>query len=70
MQKKGWETFTNNVIKKLNEKDNPIVFLLWGKDAHAKQEFVTNGIHKVFTAAHPSPMAGGKFFWLETFFSN
>ena len=64
---KGWEEFTTFIISKLNEKPKPVVFLLWGKDAVAKQVLITNPIHKVLTAAHPSPLAGGRFFGCKHF---
>ncbi len=58
---KGWEIFTDNVIKMLNNKSEPIVFLLWGNHAKSKQALITNENHFVLTAAHPSPLAGGAF---------
>ncbi|MCL2228360.1 MAG: uracil-DNA glycosylase [Firmicutes bacterium] len=64
---KGWETFTSFVIDELNKRDTPIVFLLWGRDAQTKAERITNPRHKVLTAAHPSPLAGGKFFGCKHF---
>ncbi|MCL2862368.1 MAG: uracil-DNA glycosylase [Firmicutes bacterium] len=65
--KRGWENFTTFIIKKLNEKEIPIVFLLWGRDAYAKKELLTNPNHLVLTAAHPSPLAGGAFFGCRHF---
>jgi len=65
--KKGWEQFTTSIIKTLNNKDTPVVFLLWGKDAKTKIELITNPIHKILTAAHPSPLAGGRFFGCRHF---
>ena len=59
---KGWEEFTSSVIKKINEKPTTVVFLLWGNDAKAKATLITNPNHKILTAAHPSPLAGGRFF--------
>lgn len=53
----GWETFTDDVIKILNERDQPIVFLLWGANARAKQPLLTNPNHLVLTAPHPSPLS-------------
>ncbi|MDE6775815.1 MAG: uracil-DNA glycosylase [Ruminococcus sp.] len=53
----GWETFTTEVIKHLNEREKPIVFMLWGGDAKAKKKFITNPQHLVLTAAHPSPLS-------------
>ncbi len=63
----GWEQFTTAVIKKINEKETPVVFLLWGNDAKAKQALLTNPNHLILTAAHPSPLAGGKFFSCKHF---
>ncbi len=63
----GWETFTDNVIKLLNNKDEPIVFLLWGNPAKAKAELITNKNHLVLMAAHPSPLARGAFFGSKHF---
>ena len=54
---KGWETFTDNVIKKLNEKQTPIVFLLWGAYAQKKGQLITNPLHYKLCAAHPSPLS-------------
>ena len=53
---KGWEIFTDNVIKKINEKDNPVVFLLWGRDARNKANMISEK-HLVLEAAHPSPLS-------------
>lgn len=54
---KGWEIFTDHVISKLNKKDTPVVFLLWGRNAGTKAEVITNPIHKKLTAPHPSPLS-------------
>lgn len=54
---KGWETFTDNVIKLINQKDTPVAFILWGSNARAKKAFITNPIHRVFESAHPSPLS-------------
>jgi uracil-DNA glycosylase len=54
---KGWETFTDAVIKKLNEKEDPVVFILWGNNARAKKELITNSKHLVLESAHPSPFS-------------
>ena len=53
----GWEVFTDNILKILNEQDQPIVFLLWGKPAQQKMKFLNNPKHLVLTAAHPSPLS-------------
>ena len=49
---KGWEIFTDDVIKKLNEREKPMVFLLWGANARSKKQFITNPNHLVLEAAH------------------
>ncbi len=56
-QKKGWEQFTDAVIDVLNERDKPIVFLLWGANARGKAARITNTHHLCLTAAHPSPLS-------------
>lgn len=53
----GWEEFTTDVIKLLNSREKPMVFMLWGADAKAKQQFITNPKHCVLKAAHPSPLS-------------
>ncbi len=53
---KGWEAFTDATIKALNERDERIVFLLWGSYAKKKAALVTNPAHAVIEAGHPSPL--------------
>ena len=53
----GWEQFTDNVIRQLNDQDQPIVFLLWGRNAMNKMPLLNNPKHLVLTAAHPSPLS-------------
>ena len=53
----GWETFTDAVISKLNEKNTPIVFILWGSFARSKKKLITNKTHYVVESAHPSPLS-------------
>ncbi len=60
---KGWEIFTDDVLKKLNEKSEPIVFLLWGSPAKKKAEIITNPLHCKLTAPHPSPMSASYGFF-------
>ena len=55
-QKKGWETFTDEVIKMISEKKENVVFLLWGKFAESKIKLINKNNHKIFTAPHPSPL--------------
>ena len=54
---KGWEIFTDRVIELLNQREKPIVFLLWGGNARAKARLVTNPRHLVLQCAHPSPLS-------------
>ncbi len=56
-KKLGWDLLTDYVIKVLNKKENPIVFILWGNMAKAKQKFINNPKHLVITSAHPSPFS-------------
>lgn len=54
---RGWENFTDAVIRKLNDKPQGIVFMLWGRNALEKRCLITNPQHLVLTAAHPSPLS-------------
>jgi len=54
---KGWEIFTDEVIKAVNEKDTPVVFLLWGNYAKEKKSLITNPNHLVLESSHPSPFS-------------
>ena len=53
----GWEIFTDAVIRKLNDKQTPVVFLLWGAHARKKAEIIDNPIHYKLACAHPSPLS-------------
>ena len=53
----GWETFTDAVIKKLNDKETPVVFILWGSFARSKKKLITNPKHLIIESAHPSPFS-------------
>lgn len=65
---KGWEQFTDAVIEKLNKKETPVVFILWGANARKKCEIITNPIHKKLIAVHPSPLSAyGGFFGCKHF---
>lgn len=56
-QKKGWETFTDGVIKKLSEQKEGLIFILWGKYAQDKEVLINAGKHYILKAAHPSPFS-------------
>lgn len=66
-QKKGWETFTDAVIKLISDKKEHCVFLLWGNFAKSKSSLIDLEKHLVLTAAHPSPLAGGAFYGSKHF---
>lgn len=53
----GWERFTDAIIQKINEKDTPVVFILWGNFARAKKSMITNKKHLIIESAHPSPFS-------------
>lgn len=53
----GWGIFTDKVIKVLNERKDPIVFILWGKNAQSKLSIITNPIHFILKSVHPSPLS-------------
>ncbi len=56
-RKKGWETFTDSIIKEVNSLDRPVVFILWGKPASLKKKMLTNPKHLILEAPHPSPLS-------------
>lgn len=53
----GWESFTDKVIELLNERNKPMVFLLWGANARQKTTLITNPAHLILSCAHPSPLS-------------
>lgn len=62
-KEKGWETFTDAVIKALNEVDRPIVFILWGSPAQKKSAMLNNPKHLILKAPHPSPLSSYRGFF-------
>ncbi len=54
---KGWEILTNKIIEKLNEKEEPVVFILWGNNAKNKRQLITNPKHLILQSVHPSPLS-------------
>ena len=65
---KGWEIFTDKVIELLNQREKPIVFILWGSNARSKKAIITNPIHKILETVHPSPLSAyGGFFGCKHF---
>ena len=59
----GWHTFTDSVIEKLNEREKPLVFILWGNNAKEKKKIITNPKHLVIESAHPSPFSANYGFF-------
>lgn len=66
---KGWETFTDRVTEALNEREKPMVFILWGANAREKAKLITNKEHMIITGAHPSPLSAWKGFFGGRYFS-
>ena len=60
---KGWQTFTDAVMEKLDEMDRAMVFILWGKPAQKKEKLITNPKHLVLKSAHPSPLSSYRGFF-------
>ncbi|MDU4326627.1 uracil-DNA glycosylase [uncultured Clostridium sp.] len=59
----GWQVFTDKIISLVNEKDDPVVFLLWGNNAIKKKELITNKRHLILTSVHPSPLSASRGFF-------
>ena len=59
----GWEIFTDSVIKMINEKEKPVVFILWGSYARDKKKLITNPNHLIIESAHPSPFSARNGFF-------
>lgn len=68
-QKKGWENFTDAVIRLVNEKKHHVVFILWGGYAQKKGAFIDESKHLVIRSAHPSPLSAYNGFWNSKPFS-
>ena len=56
----GWETFTDNIISLLNEREDPAVFVLWGAFAQSKSRLITNPAHLIISSPHPSPLSASQ----------
>ncbi len=59
----GWEQFTDKIISLLNEREKPLVFILWGNFAISKKKLITNPNHLVLTSPHPSPLSASRGFF-------
>ena len=65
---KGGEILTDEIIRKLNDKPEPVVFILWGANARSKKALITNPIHGIVESVHPSPLSAfGGFFGSRPF---
>jgi len=60
---RGWELFTDNIIRLINDKTTPVVFILWGSYARSKKTLITNSIHYIIEAPHPSPLSAHRGFF-------
>lgn len=65
----GWEQFTDRVISLLNDRTDPIVFILWGSHANSKKAFITNNRHHIISSPHPSPLSASRGFFKSRPFS-
>ena len=59
----GWEIFTDKVIEILNERDKPVIFILWGANARSKKKYITNKQHYIIESPHPSPLSAHNGFF-------
>lgn len=59
----GWTTFTDEVIKKINKKEEQVIFVLWGNNAKEKKKYITNTNHIVLEGVHPSPLSASRGFF-------
>lgn len=59
----GWEQFTDKVIQVLNEREQPVVFILWGRHAQSKKELITARHHLILESPHPSPYSASRGFF-------
>lgn len=60
---KGWEQFTDRVIRQLNEREKPVIFILWGSAAQKKKAYITGRQHFIIESAHPSPLSAHRGFF-------
>ena len=61
-RKQGWEIFTDKIISLLNQREEPIIFILWGSPARSKKALITNAQHRIIESAHPSPLSAHRGF--------
>ncbi len=68
-REQGWENFTDEIIRALNERETPVVFLLWGAAAQKKKELIRGTHHFILESAHPSPLSAYRGFLGNRHFS-
>ncbi|MFY9286145.1 MAG: uracil-DNA glycosylase [Tissierellaceae bacterium] len=59
----GWQIFTDKIIQLLNEREDPVVFILWGNNAKSKEELISNDRHYIIKSVHPSPLSANRGFF-------
>lgn len=62
-EKLGWQILTDRIIKLLNNRDKPLVFILWGRNAQSKEKLITNDNHLIIKSTHPSPLSAHRGFF-------
>lgn len=62
-RKKGWEQFSDAILQALNEKEQPVIFVLWGNDARSKKALITQPQHRIIEGVHPSPLSAYRGFF-------
>lgn len=60
---KGWEIFTTEVIKKLSQREKPVIFMLWGNNAKEKRQYIDTQKHHILMSVHPSPLSASRGFF-------
>ena len=63
-RKKGWEKFTDTVIKSISDHKESIIFVLWGSYAHGKETLIDSSKHLILKSVHPSPLSAYRGFWM------
>lgn len=69
-QKRGWERFTDSIIQALSQRSEPLVFVLWGKQAQTRRALINEHRHHVIASAHPSPLSAHRGFFGSRPFSS
>ena len=64
-QKKGWEVFTNQIIRTISNNKNNIVFMLWGNYSKTKSKIIDQSRHLILTSGHPSPLSANRGYWFD-----